>query len=267
MKDTIYFTHDYNSRNDSKIIKLRMKYGWEGFGLFWATIEILREQSNGMQTHSDCIANAFQLHYDNAKYSEFIEYCLSIELFKKDKRDNIYSSRLLEDMEYMHEKSKSASKSAKKRWQLEREKKQGENANALPTDMQTHSEGNAKEEKEDSIIEEKSEYRPLTEHHKPFAEIQKEQQPQITNEYSLRANTVESESWIKGMAESKKISKEAVIKKMEGFITERILNGDLDKWGHASVQKYILKDWDDLPKINTNIQTQSRPQPPRRSYE
>mgnify|MGYP001572489914 CR=1 FL=1 len=33
-KDTYYFSHDYNARNDEKILELRVKYGAEGYGLF-----------------------------------------------------------------------------------------------------------------------------------------------------------------------------------------------------------------------------------------
>ena len=36
MKDTFYFKHDNNARHDTKLVKLRMKDGWEGYGMFWA---------------------------------------------------------------------------------------------------------------------------------------------------------------------------------------------------------------------------------------
>jgi len=34
-KEAYYFSHDSNARQDEKIIKLRMKLGWEGYGLYW----------------------------------------------------------------------------------------------------------------------------------------------------------------------------------------------------------------------------------------
>jgi len=42
-KDAYYFSHDSNARNDLKMIKLRRIMGFEGYGIFWCIIEILRE--------------------------------------------------------------------------------------------------------------------------------------------------------------------------------------------------------------------------------
>ena len=46
MKDAYYFSHDSNARNDQRLIKIRMKYGMEGYGIYFGIIEILREQEN-----------------------------------------------------------------------------------------------------------------------------------------------------------------------------------------------------------------------------
>lgn len=46
MKDAYYFSHDCGARNDPKILQLRLKMGWEGYGLFFAFIEVLREQDD-----------------------------------------------------------------------------------------------------------------------------------------------------------------------------------------------------------------------------
>ena len=35
-----YFPHDSNARNDIKLIKLRSKYGYEGYGVYFALIEL-----------------------------------------------------------------------------------------------------------------------------------------------------------------------------------------------------------------------------------
>ena len=45
-KDAYYFPHDSNARNDQRLLKVRMKYGMEGYGIYFGIIEILREQSN-----------------------------------------------------------------------------------------------------------------------------------------------------------------------------------------------------------------------------
>lgn len=133
-KDAIYFNHDYNARNDPKMVNLRMKYGWEGYGIFWALLEIMREE-NAMLRLSDCNAFAFQLHIPSDKMQEYLRYFIELKLLVQD-NDFLYSVRLLEDFRHMKEKSKKARDSARARW------KSGNDANA----MQTHSEGNAKEE-------------------------------------------------------------------------------------------------------------------------
>ena len=46
MKDAYYFPHDSNARNDQRLLRVRMKYGMEGYGIYFGIIEILREQSD-----------------------------------------------------------------------------------------------------------------------------------------------------------------------------------------------------------------------------
>ena len=45
-KDAYYFPHDSNARQDVKILKLRIKHGWAGYGLYWGIIEALRDQDD-----------------------------------------------------------------------------------------------------------------------------------------------------------------------------------------------------------------------------
>jgi hypothetical protein len=59
MKETYYFTHDYNARNDHKIKKLIANHGFQGYGLFWAIIEDLYNNDNRL--HFDCETIAFDL--------------------------------------------------------------------------------------------------------------------------------------------------------------------------------------------------------------
>jgi len=40
-KDTYYFSHDYNCRNDEKIKRLLRKHGMCGYGIFWSIVEDL----------------------------------------------------------------------------------------------------------------------------------------------------------------------------------------------------------------------------------
>ena len=55
-KETFYFSHDYNARNDMKIKKLIIMHGYEGYGLFWSLIEDLYQNDNAMLLDYECIA-------------------------------------------------------------------------------------------------------------------------------------------------------------------------------------------------------------------
>ena len=128
-KKAFYFSHDSNAKQDPKIIKLRIDYGWEGYGIFWALIELLRDQDEyKMQTDYKSIA--FELQ----SYPDLIQSIINdYGLFVVDLQGFFYSESLIERMKLMEDKSKKASESAHARW-----KKVKEDANA----MQPHSESN-----------------------------------------------------------------------------------------------------------------------------
>lgn len=44
-KDVYYFSHDANALSDPKILAMRCDYGLEGYGLFWAILELLRNEA------------------------------------------------------------------------------------------------------------------------------------------------------------------------------------------------------------------------------
>ena len=66
-KDTFYFSHDYNARNDSKIKKLLSKHGYLGYGMFWAIIEDLYNNANALRTDYDGIAFDLRITTEQAK--------------------------------------------------------------------------------------------------------------------------------------------------------------------------------------------------------
>ena len=76
-KDAYYFSHDSNSRNDVKIIKLRREMGMEGYGIFWCLIEILRESSDYKISLSSVDDISFNIHVNSQKIMKIIkEYSL-----------------------------------------------------------------------------------------------------------------------------------------------------------------------------------------------
>ena len=60
-----YFPHDSDARSDEKIISLRIKHKWEGYGLYWALIEKLRD-SKDYTLKADYNVLAFDLRADAA---------------------------------------------------------------------------------------------------------------------------------------------------------------------------------------------------------
>ena len=45
-KETYYFSHDSNAITDTKILNMRADYGLEGYGLYWAIIEMMRNEED-----------------------------------------------------------------------------------------------------------------------------------------------------------------------------------------------------------------------------
>ena len=57
-KETFYFSHNYNARNNIKVKKLIVKHGFEWYGIFWALIENLYQNANALQP--ECDTNAIK---------------------------------------------------------------------------------------------------------------------------------------------------------------------------------------------------------------
>mgnify|MGYP002574856207 FL=1 len=43
-RDTFYFPHEYNAKDDPKCERLIWEMGMEGYGMFWTLLEVLRAQ-------------------------------------------------------------------------------------------------------------------------------------------------------------------------------------------------------------------------------
>ena len=121
-KDTYYFSHDYNARNDSKIKRLLSNHGYLGYGLFWAIVEDLYNNANALPTDYESIA--FDLRTTTelviSIINDFDLFCIETSEFGSASIERRLNER--------NEKSVKARESAFKRWN-----KVKENANALPT--------------------------------------------------------------------------------------------------------------------------------------
>ena len=71
-KKTFYFPHDANARNDEKILAVRMKYGMEGYGIYFALIEKLLESTDYILL-KDYNTIAFELRVGAEKVKSVVE--------------------------------------------------------------------------------------------------------------------------------------------------------------------------------------------------
>ena len=116
MKDSLYFPHDQNSRNDDKILKIRSKFNNQsGYGLFWMLVELMQESTNGYIDGSAIAELSLSLSIANSTLSEFIKFAIEIGLFVEED-GLITSKRVLEYKAFRRERSQSGLKGANTRW-------------------------------------------------------------------------------------------------------------------------------------------------------
>ena len=118
-KDAYYFSHDCNARSDEKILMLRYEYGWYGYGLYWALIEMMFEDSNARLSLSRLQGIACGLNITSEELNKFIDSCVDIGLFNKDS-DYFWSDSLLRRkqlyLESVEKRSEHGKKAAYARW-------------------------------------------------------------------------------------------------------------------------------------------------------
>ena len=130
MRDTFYFSHDYNARTDSKIKRLIAKHGMTGYGIYWAIVEDLYQNANALPTDYESIA--FDLRAEQKTIKSIIN---DFELFQVEGK-LFGSTSVQRRLKERDEKSTKARDSARVRWER--------NTDA----MRTHSDGNANKGKE-----------------------------------------------------------------------------------------------------------------------
>jgi hypothetical protein len=99
MKTTEWFRHDCDARNDIKCILLRKRHGWEGYGVFWSIVELLRDADEYKLPLSDIESLSCALEFD----SEIMKTLLSIGLLSSDEMF-FFSPSLCERMASLDEK-------------------------------------------------------------------------------------------------------------------------------------------------------------------
>ncbi len=96
MKDSFYFKHDYNARNDPKLISVRRKFKGEGLAVWWVLIEILHESENHRLEQKGYMIDAIaeQSGVDPEVVKSIIDFLVNeVELLRADE-NGVYSERV-----------------------------------------------------------------------------------------------------------------------------------------------------------------------------
>ena len=136
-KDAYYFSHDANARNDPKHIALRGKWGWQGYGWYWAIVEMMREEEDyiiPIEAPYQWAALAAVLDCDPEEARDFVDDCVDVyQLFERE-NGSLWSNSLLRRMERREEISKARAKAGQKGGKSKASVKQTQaNAKQLPS--------------------------------------------------------------------------------------------------------------------------------------
>ena len=84
-----WFKHSSTANNDAKLKRLRMKYGLEGYGLYWYCIELVAgnvtQNKLTFELEHDAEIMAFDLGIHQDKIAEMMAYMIDLELFESSR--------------------------------------------------------------------------------------------------------------------------------------------------------------------------------------
>jgi hypothetical protein len=114
-KDSYWFKHDNNARNDEKILELRSRFGAEGYGIFWMIVETMAEDGDGFISFKNI--GGLSLGYGVAigRLSEVIGVAIEVGLFH-EKDGKIFSNRMLQHKIQRKNLSEYGKKGAETKW-------------------------------------------------------------------------------------------------------------------------------------------------------
>lgn len=160
MKDTYYFSHDYNPTSDPKIQALIGEYGAVGYGIFWRIVEMLHEDElHKLQCKKYIyLALAKQMLTSVEQVESIIKNCIdTYELFKTD-GDFFWSERVMRNInkrtELSNKRSKAGKMSAEMRKNLTSVEQVSTSVQQNPTKERKVKENKVNENKENKEIKE-----------------------------------------------------------------------------------------------------------------
>lgn len=90
------FSHANNARYDSRLIALRSRHGWLGYGLYWALIELLNAADEAIIVADYC-ALSYELRADEATLQSVIEDFDLFDFTQSDAGVTLFSSNTLSE--------------------------------------------------------------------------------------------------------------------------------------------------------------------------
>lgn len=97
-KSSYYFDHDYNARNDQKILELRAEHGWHGYGVYFALIEVLCESNNEIKREA-LGGLSLGLSLAKGEFIKLLDYIISLGLLQ-ERKGIIFSKRVAEHLDF-----------------------------------------------------------------------------------------------------------------------------------------------------------------------
>lgn len=114
IKNSNYFPHDCSARDDQKLLKVRGRFGLEGYAIFWMCLESM--STNGGYIEIDSVSGlAVTFGTSEAQLMAQLEYLCEVGLFLKNK-EGYHSSRMDEHLLFRKERSESGKRGAETRW-------------------------------------------------------------------------------------------------------------------------------------------------------
>lgn len=116
--------HDSDSFNDPSIIYLRFKYGLQGYGFYWAMIELLLKAKD-YKIDMDVEVIAYNLNIKPEEAEQMIETCIEKKLFQYE--DGIlWSDTVIERQQAYQQVVQQKKNAAKSRWEKKDPEQNGE---------------------------------------------------------------------------------------------------------------------------------------------
>ena len=123
MKETFYFSHDYNANQDPKIMALLTKCGLSGVGIYWILIELLHQQPNN-KISKESYENYINFYgrFENEQTLNKIKQALIFVELLVEQDNFIFSKRVLENKKQREKISEIRSLAGKKSAEIRQNK-------------------------------------------------------------------------------------------------------------------------------------------------